>query len=201
MPFVQISALMTDDARLLAQDAGGDIHMHMQFRSDLPTRWRGACKLGLALSVLFGCVLGTCVGNGAGLDVLSLMRASAESRVSIVGLLVVFALPFLLAAFAVLFSKPWLAAALCAWKAFCFCFCAVGICRAFEGSGWLVRLLLLFSGGCMLPVLIWFCLRQMGGAPRRHILYDLAVCAAFAVLIGCLDHCYVSPFLAMLIEI
>lgn len=174
--------------------------MHVKRQPDLPHWWRRACMVFLALFWCVGLLIGVRVGTQAGDTLFSLMRTAAGSRVSIVGLLVVTVLPFLFSAAAVFFSKPWLMLPVLFFKGLSFGACAYGVCGAFGDAGWLIRLLLLFSDGFMIPVLFWFCLRHMGGQ-RWAVKKDLAVCATAALIVGSLDYCFISPFLAMLIEI
>lgn len=174
--------------------------MYVKRQLDLPVRRRRACMAALALCWCVGLVVGVRAGIQAGGASLSLMRAAAESCVSIVGLLVATLFPFLFAAAAVFFSKPWLVLPVLFCKGVSFGACAYGVCAAFGDAGWLVRLLLLFSDSCMIPILFWFCLRHMGGRIQT-VKRDLAVAAMAACLVGSVDYCFVSPFLATLIEI
>lgn len=130
----------------------------------------------------------------------SLMRTAASSRVSIVGLMTVLLLPFLISAFAVYTSSPFLLFPVCWLKAFFFSYSAGMISLAFGNAGWLVRWLLLFSSGLSLPLLIWFCMRQGDGTYREDLLRDFTVCAVLILLIGSLDFRVISPFLVKLIE-
>lgn len=154
----------------------------------------------LAVLWIAGLLSGAFAAINGGDVFLLWMRAADFGRVSIVSLTVSLFLPFLLSALAVLISQPWLIFPICFLKAFSFSFCAGGTLIVFSSAGWLVCALLLFSGWCLLPALFWFWLRRLNGS-ARSLLPDALVCAALCFLIGSIDRCMVSPFLAMLIEI
>ena len=130
----------------------------------------------------------------------SLMRTAAQTRVSIVSLLPVLLLPFLISAFAVSISKPWLIIPVCFVKAFSFGFQVGGIAAAFGNAGWLARILLLFSASCSVPVLYWFWLRHFSGRCRSAVWRDFGICAGIILLIGILDSGFISPYLASIIH-
>ena len=160
--------------------------------------WRKFCKLFLALSWHFGLLCGVLITDKCDPDLLSLMRSAVLSRVSIVGLLAVTFLPFLLSAFAVIFSSPWLMIPISFLKAFSFGYCASAVSTSFGSAGWLVRWLLLFSACCSVPVLYWFWLRHISGS-QKSLWMDLVLCAVIVLLIGCLDYRVISPFLVKLL--
>lgn len=154
----------------------------------------------LALVWTVGLISGLVLAEQTGSICVSLMPMAAGSRVSIVGLLTSACLPFLLTAFAVFISRPSLFYA----GVFCHCllfsWCGVGIMKTYGSAGWLVRLLLQFSAGWMLPVFCWFCIRCLNGKGKT-LGKDLGICAGFAAVICSIDFCWVSPFLVMLIDI
>ena len=126
------------------------------------------------------------------------MRAAVYSRVSISGLLSAMLLPLLFSAFAVYISNTWLLIPIAFSKAFAFAFLGIGILVSFGSAGWLVRLLLMFGDIVMLPVLWWYWQKAL--TARQNPLPHCAAAAAFALLIGGLDYCVISPFLANLIS-
>lgn len=151
----------------------------------------------LAVTWFFGLLFGIYNAMHASDSLLRMMRGVFLSAVSIQGLLSVVLLPFLLSAFAVYIRQYWLMIPIIFTKALTFAFCACCIDRIFGSAGWLIRSLVIFSDGCMIPVLIWFWLRQSDHKPLQ--LNTLTAYALFAVSIGILDYCLVSPYLAMLI--
>ena len=174
--------------------------MHMKWQPDLPLNRRRACMALLALFWCAGLLTGVHSGTKAGDFFFSLMRMASQSPASIVSLLAVTFLPFLFTAAAVFFSKPWLMLPILFCKGVSFGVCAYGICAAYGDAGWLARLFLLFSDGCTIPLLFWFCLQHLDGG-KRAVGRNLAVCAAAVVLVGIADNCFISPFLAALTEI
>lgn len=126
------------------------------------------------------------------------MRAAANGRVSITGLLSAFLLPLLFSAFAVYISQPWLLVPVAFGKAFSFSYLAFGVTLAFGSAGWLVRSLLMFSDCLTLPLLWWFWLCCIRASDRDALRSFLVTCTA-ALMIGCLDYGAVSPLLRNLI--
>lgn len=172
--------------------------MHNIDTSHLPNLWQRTCKLILPLLWSIGLMIGMLAAAGAGDSFFLMMRGADVSAVSIPGLLMITVLPFLLTAIAVSFSQPWLLAVLVFLKAFSYGFCAFGISRVFADADWLVRLLLMFTDGCGLPLLMWLWLRH-NSISRKRFWSELTVCIAVSVCLGILDHYYVSPFLAVLL--
>lgn len=169
------------------------------FHHILPDVWRKNCKLYLAFSWLCGLGFGVLVFSYAGNSHIPLMRMAATSHMSIVSLLSVLILPFLLSAFAVFCFRPQLLLAVSFGKAFSFAFVSISAIAAFGSAGWLVRLLLMFSEMLSLPLLFWFWLRYISG-DFRPAPAAIFLTAALVFLIGSVDHCYISPMLARLIE-
>lgn len=153
----------------------------------------------LASSWFLGLVLGIVFSIAAGDPLVSLMRTAVNSRVSISGLLTAILLPFLLSAFAVLIHESWLLIPIAFFKAFLFSFLGFGVMAAYGSAGWLVRLLLMFSDCCSLPVLFWYWAAHIGGQ-RNAALPAAVLPLLIAVGIGSFDYYIISPFLAMLIS-
>lgn len=128
----------------------------------------------------------------------SLMRSCLNGSVSIVGLLTVTLLPFLLSAFAVLLSGPWLLFGIAFGKGFVFAFVSMASLAGFGCAGWLLRFFLCFSDCLSLPLLYWFwlrCFRSSGTGFGTCIFLT----GALLFLIGSIDYCLIVPFLADLI--
>lgn len=154
----------------------------------------------LAITWIFGLVLGIVSAYQAGHSVFRLMRMAANSHASIVSLLVSGVLPFLLSAAAVFFSARHFLFLIGFVKAFCFGCCACATMLSFGSAGWLICLLLMFSDLCDLPALIWFWLRHLwDGAYLRFP--DTVFCIGWSLLVGSVDFCLVTPFLVSLIEL
>ena len=166
---------------------------------DLPYLWRKFSVWLLALSWVSGLLLGALAAN-ASKDILTpLIYGSVLCDASILGLLCASLLPFLLSAFAVFLSEPWLLLIISTFKAFSFSFCASGVSLAFGQSSWLVRFLFLFSDLCLVPVLCIYWLRHISG---RHTVrqWELPACLCAAAVVSCIDYCFIAPFLVSLME-
>lgn len=144
-----------------------------------------------------GLLIGTLFAARGNPSCSSMMRLAAGCRASIVGLAAAAVLPFLLAAYAALFSRPALLLAVCGCKAFCLCSVACLTVGAFGSAGWLIQPLLQFTGLCTAPLLCWFCLRHLSGAAPT-LRRDLRICIFLALLAAGIDYTVVSPFLARL---
>lgn len=167
--------------------------------SDFSFSWRRGCLLLLALFWCAGLVFGVYTASMADNTLISLMRSAVFSPVSIVGLLSSYLLPFLFTALAVFLSKSWLILPICFVKSFSYGLCARTVALTFGDSGWLLQLLFLFSDTCALSVLFWFWIRHLAGS-RVTVIKDAAICIVVFIILGILDYCCVSPFLAMLIN-
>lgn len=159
---------------------------------------RKHCGWFLASLWILGLSSGIWAYASAGDSVTSLMRGTVSGAVSIVSLLCVTGLPFLLSAFAVFISCPWLIFPLAFLKGVLFSFTAMGIIVTFGSAGWLIRQLLCFADVAAMPLLYWFwllCFRTgewFGGM-------QLMLTAALLFLLGSIDYCLISPYLANLI--
>ena len=107
-------------------------------------------------------------------------------------------LPFLLSAFAVYFSLPWLLAVFCGLKAFSFGFCGFGLCMVYGQCSWLIRLLYMFTDICSLPVLYFYWLRYLCGGNRPYWVTNLCF-LSILMAICCIDRCVISPFAVRLL--
>lgn len=154
----------------------------------------------LAVVWITGLFVGMYFGANAGDHYFLLMRTAADTRVSIIGLIANSCLPFLLSAYAVYLGKPRLALLVCFCKAVLFTSCGFAALSSFGSAGWLVRLLLQFSDVVLIPLFCWFSIRHIHGAGIT-LKRDTALCLFAAALVGSMDYCLVSPFLAMLIDV
>lgn len=168
-------------------------------RTEVMSFWRKTSPWLLALSWLVGMLLGISAALAASEFLVPMMRESVKCSVSITGLLAATLLPFLLSAYAVSLSEPWLLLIISALKAFGFGYCASGVSLAFGQSSWLVRFLFLFSDHCLIPVLYLYWLRHIRGQTKAAV-WELPACVGFALLVGSIDYCLIAPFLVTLIE-
>lgn len=166
---------------------------------NLSLLWARLSPWFLGVSWLSGMVLGTLTANATKDDLIPMIQSSICSPVSIIGLLAAALLPFLLSAFAVLMSEPWLLLIISTFKAFSFSFCACGVSLAFGQSGWLVRFLFLFSDLCLVPLLYFYWLRHISGNIKVRQ-WELPICLCAAAAIGGIDYCFIAPFLVSLME-
>lgn len=173
--------------------------MDLFFHFRLPHFLRRDLSFHLAFSWVLGSVFGAITSFYASDSLLSLMRMTAVSPVSIVSLLSAILLPLLFSAFAVYISNVWLLIPAAFFKAFLYHFFCFGILRSFGSAGWLIRLLLIFSDTLTLPVLWMYWLRSIKGTREGLAFRTIpAVCAVF--LIGSVDYSVISPFLAQILS-
>ena len=151
----------------------------------------------LAFCWFAGLLTGCFFADHAGNFHYSMMRRAVSGSVSIAGLVVV-VLPFLFSAFAVYLSKTWLFLPFCFFEGFQFAYLAGLVSASFGEAAWLIRLLLFFTEGWVIPVLLWLWFRWIGEGGRQAI-RQIAVCAVFCAVVWSIDYFVVSPFLGMLI--
>ncbi len=172
--------------------------MHKNPSEGLPHLWQRSCKTALCISWIFGLMFGIWLSAVAGDSFFLTMRGADFSAVSIPGLLLVTALPFLITATAVFLSQPWLLICLVLLKAAAFGFCACGIIAAYGSASWLVSILLMFTDLCALPQLMWLWLRH-GDMTKKALWGDLSLCLSMVMILGILDYSFVMPFAASLL--
>ena len=127
------------------------------------------------------------------------MNTAVHNHVTVIGLASVLFLPLIASVVAVHFNAHILIIPICFIKALTFGICLSGISVAFGGSGWLMRILMLFSDSCMIVLLLWFWCRHLTGKGNM-LMWDAAVCAGAAFVIGLFDYFLVSPFLMELLS-
>lgn len=167
------------------------------FHGDL-LYFRQSCRSTiLALFWISGLIAGAAAYFFAGHFLSSLMHGILSGSVSIVSLLCVTVLPFLFSAFAVYICEPRLLYPICFGKAFLFSVVSMAVWISFGSAGWLVRWLLMFSDLVSLPLLYLFWLRHISGQ-RSFSGLEILLVASACMLIGSVDYCCISPFVAML---
>ena len=144
----------------------------------------------LALIVLLSAGVGANLSLMAGEHYLLLMRMAAKCRVSIVGLVVCIA-PYLVI---VLFhSKLRLVYFLCGLRILLFTAAVLSIFRSFAYAGWLDSFLMFFPDFCLIPMMILHCIIDIN---KRRI----AMACAYIASVGMIYYCWISPFLAHLMD-
>ena len=123
----------------------------------------------------------------------SLTQWLCYSHLSVVGLIVCLTLPFLLSAILFRMSLPGAVIPVIFLKAFSFSYCASSLVYPLHYSGWLLRLLFLFSDSMVTVPFLLFVMRNISSDRRsRHI--SLLQCLIWILIIGCIDSCLISPF-------
>ena len=122
--------------------------------------------------------------------ILPWMRGVAFSSVSIVLLPAVSVLPFLLSWIMWCFH-PVFFYTVCFFRTFLFGFVHMGLMAAFDGCGWLVRWLVLFSDCLCLPLLCFFWLCLLRFVRRR---FRMGVCfPVVAAFLALADRIFILP--------
>lgn len=168
------------------------------FRTLFSPASRRAPAIILAFALLAGFFGGAYTATLADPSSFSLMRTASNSCVSIACLLPALLLPFLFSAFAVYISQYWLLIPIAFIKAFCFSYLSAAF-LLLQDSGWLLRMLLMFTDCLSMPVLCWLWLRSCSGS-RESNLRTFAAAVLIVVGITCLDYQYISPFLVNLLS-
>ncbi len=157
-------------------------------------------KFGTAVLLIFwvfGSVLGVLFVMSGNTVYPTVIRNAVLQPQSLSGILVAALLPFLIGTLAVSCSEFWVLPVLGGIKAFAFSYVTFTVSVIFGQSSWLIYVLLLFSDMLLVPVFCVFCLRYVSGDQvllRREVYIWFLV----AILVGCLDYCFISPFLVSL---
>lgn len=157
-------------------------------------------KFGTSILLIFwvlGSALGFLFGMAGNTDYSTVIRNAVLQPQSLSGILVVALLPFLIGTLAVSCSEFWVLPVLGGIKAFAFSFIACIVSVTFGQSSWLIYVLLLFSDMLLVPVFCVFCLRYISGN-QALLRREWCIWFLVAILVGCLDYCFISPFLVSL---
>ena len=171
--------------------------MYKRFRTSIGIFWHRYARIALIVFFLLGLCSGSIYACRAASSADSFITLVAGERATLIGLLITALLPLIFAALFSYFSVPALLLPICLLKSFAFSFCSTCVLRTFGDSGWLVRLLLLFTDSVALLPLLWFCFRQVSGN-RRMFRKDFMLSFLTALVVCILDFLFVSPFLATL---
>lgn len=167
-------------------------------RYDIHALWCKGCVPLLAFSWCTGLLLGSYFAACLGQTLAGLVQNAAKSVPSIIASMITGVLPFFISALAVAYHRPMLLL-ISLTKGFSFGFCGYGIGLAFGQTSWLVRPLFLFSDHCIVPVLYLYWLRNISPDVKQSW-REFWICVIYALCVGCIDHWFISPFLATLIR-
>lgn len=166
----------------------------------LPTLHRSMIP-GLALCAdwFAGLSLGLLAVRFHGDTLISMVMQSAGSVGTLAGMLNATMVPLLLSACAVFLFGSRGIWPVCLLRGIGLGMMLGAVCGAYGAGGWLVGLLLLFSGLWFSPVLIWYWLRRItdAGEFRR----DTLICLGLALGITVIDYWMVAPFLVDVINL
>lgn len=157
--------------------------------------FRKAATWFLAFSWTLGFFCGILLFCNTDGSVLSLMRRSIYTPVSIVSLLFTCIFPFLLSALAVFLSFPWLLPVIGFVKAFLLSFVLAGLAFAWGNSAWLLQLYVLSCDLAFLPFLYMFCFRHVSGETPCFFT-ECMVMLLTGCLVVCIAYFEVIPFFA-----
>ncbi len=141
-----------------------------------------------------GLLAGVYIADKSYFPVSFLMRTFTDG-VSIVRLLLSIFSPFAITAFFAVVSAKFLLYLLAAFKAFTYSFCTSLIVTAFNGGGWLIKSLVLFSDSISMVLLIWILIRFFAGSLKRA---DVLIIVLILFAVCLLDFYFVIPFMASL---
>lgn len=173
--------------------------MQKRFRKAMTFFARNANIFHLAWILLFGYLLGIFLAAQAPETYYSLMRRTALSPVSIVSGCACAFLPFLFAFAAVYVGKPALLLLVCFCKALMLSHCSFCCYLAFGSGAWLVCLFLQFSDILLMPLLCRFAIGYLD-QPKALRLRDVFLYCGITVLVSIVNFYFISPYLAMLID-
>lgn len=104
-------------------------------------------------------------------------------------------IPFLLSAYAVIFSHPKWMFWICGIKAICFAVCSFLLCLCYGQAGWLARWLIMFFDTCSIPLLfcywLWSFTENKSKNVYMHVIFALTIAAILII-----DYRIVTPYAA-----
>lgn len=146
---------------------------------------------------LLGLVAGVCFINWTSFS--SLMYSVHYPRISILGLIISLAIPFVISYILLRFLNFYFILPIIFIKAFSFIFGYGAIMIAYGNAGWLVSGMLLFSDFSVVVLLLFIWYSSATGQccnPRKRVILYILI----PTLIGCYDYFVVSPYVAMLLN-
>lgn len=151
----------------------------------------------LAIFWILGFCLGICLSLSASENIFSLMPILLTGNVSIVGMLIVFTFPFIIAVVLTHLSLRNFLYLLGFVKSFCFSFASSCIFLSFRSAGWLMCALIMFSDLILSVLFFWFLLRCITGNSNMYII-DTAFCTVITAAVVCVNYYLITPFLLSL---
>lgn len=141
--------------------------------------------------------LGLCAGSAFAVlntgPLEALMGSAVSSRVSIVGLLTAFVVPFVVSAVCLRYHVLILIYLTAFCKAMALGFCSCAVYRTYGSAAWLVRCLLLFPDTVCCTALLWL---WLSSGSERESRFHTVLCGIVIAVAGLVDYLVVSPFLA-----
>lgn len=128
---------------------------------------------------------------------LSWMRRIFFDPVSIVGCVFSCAFPFLITAFVVMISAPWILFFCSLVKGFVFASVSLYLIYLYSDAGWLVRFLLMFSEVFSIPAL-YMCWRRSLISKRRSAAFVCLGWFSFSAFLNAMELYYIHPLLLVL---
>lgn len=153
----------------------------------------------LALSWCTGLICGIFLFLYTGRPLASMMRSTTQCPASIVSLFFTAILPFLISVFAVYICRAHFLLPICFIKALFYSFVSMGVTTAFGNAGWLICTFVMGSDSLCIVLLYVFWLRRLSGRTLCSLAEAVAM-FSLSILVGSVNYCIISPFLAMLIE-
>ena len=146
-----------------------------------------------------GLVAGRYLSQKAFLVFPTVFRSACSESTSLIGLIAVVFIPLFTSLLVCRYISVMLIFPIVFLKAVGFGFCSYAICLSFGDAGWLVRYLLMFTDCVSIPLLLWFWVRRLL-MRNNAIMQDFTLALFLLILTAYIDHLYVSPFLALLIN-
>ena len=128
----------------------------------------------------------------------TLIYSCVSLPLTLTGLFISVALPFVLCVFAASFRLHFLLYLIVFFKAFFLGFSLAGVCFAFGSAGWLIRTLFMFSDLFASPIFLLFIYRRIFG--YKNLRKDCFLISSVLLIISIFDYVFVSPFLVMLMN-
>ena len=157
---------------------------------------RNKCLI-IALCGAIGSLVGVMIAISAGNYYFLLMHTAAGSRVSIVDTGFAILVPFWVSLFLIVHSKPWLVYVICILQIAQYTAALYAIAISFGSSGWMVNAFMQFSDFFLIPILLLLSKCRLQNRVSKRLIW---ISIAVSVVVGLIDYCLISPFLANLIE-
>lgn len=171
--------------------------MGLKFRTSSNVPYWKHVYFSLAFLTIICTGIGVFLSSRADNTYFQMIHAAASCHMSFAGLLISVILPYFVSIFLVSKGKPFVIYLVCGLRFLSVSACGYGIFQSFEYGGWLVSLLLQFSDYCLMPILIWYSIRNLLAKNNKR---DIIICFFALVLIGFFYFCSISPFLVTLID-